>query len=207
MSSFIHFYSFNLHCVNCLLTTNCPLTTNSKMYQLSLIEYRKLFDTLYTSLCIFANKYLDNLDASKDVVQDVFIKVWERKIEFEDESTIKSYLYTSVKNKSIDYLRSKHYKKNENRTIEDIEKLNTEAFFLKEAVISETSSLIENAINTLPNRCAQVIRLSIKKFTNPQIAEELGISVNTVKTQKRLAYQKLRPLLKDYFILIAFIFD
>ena len=88
-----------------------------------------------------------------------------------------------------------------------MEKLETEPFFLREVVILETSSIIENAINTLPNKCAQIIKLSIKDFTNAQIAEELGISINTVKAQKKIAYKKLRPLLKDYFILIAFIFD
>lgn len=183
------------------------MATNNKMYQLSLKEYRKLFDTLFVSLCVFANKYLNNLDVSKDVVQDVFIKVWENKIEFKNENTIKSYLYTAVKNKSLDYLKSKRVKTTDNFSTTDIEKLDSKTYFLREVVIEETSSRIENAINTLPQRCAQIIRLSIKEFTNPQIAEELGISINTVKAQKRIAYKRLRPLLKDYFILIAFIFD
>lgn len=177
------------------------------MYQLSLKEYRKLFDSLFVSLCVFANKYVNNLDVSKDVVQDVFIKVWENKIEFKNEKTIKSYLYTAVKNKSLDHLKSKRVKTTENYSPSDIEKLDNKTYFLREVVIEETSSIIDNAINTLPFRCAQIIRLSIKEFTNPQIAEELGISINTVKAQKKIAYKRLRPLLKDYFILIAFIFD
>jgi RNA polymerase sigma-70 factor (ECF subfamily) len=147
------------------------------------------------------------LEVSKDIVQEVFIKIWEDKIEFQNENTIKSYLYTAVKNKSLDYLKSKYVKTTEHFSNSDMEKLETEPFFLREVVILETSSIIENAINTLPNKCAQIIKLSIKDFTNAQIAEELGISVNTVKTQKKIGYKRLKPLLKDYFILIAFIFE
>ncbi len=180
---------------------------NTNMYKLTLKEYKSLFDKLYTSLCLFANSYLKNLEVSKDIVQEVFIKIWEDKIEFQNENTIKSYLYTSVKNKSLDYLKSKYVKTTEHFSISEMEKLETEPFFLREMVILETSSIIENAINTLPNKCAQIIKLSIKDFTNAEIAEELGISVNTVKTQKKIGYKRLKPLLKDYFILIAFIFE
>ncbi len=180
---------------------------NTDMYKLTLKEYKSLFDKLYTSLCLFANSYLKNLEVSKDIVQEVFIKIWEDKIEFQNENTIKSYLYTAVKNKSLDYLKSKYVKTTEHFSISEMEKLETEPFFLREVVILETSSIIENAINTLPNKCAQIIKLSIKDFTNAEIAEELGISVNTVKTQKKIGYKRLKPLLKDYFILIAFIFE
>jgi len=177
------------------------------MYQLTVKEYKSLFDKLYVSLCLFANKYLDNLEASKDVVQEVFIKVWEDKVEFKNQDTIKSYLYTSVKNKSLDYLKSKRYKSTDHFSNKEMEKLETEPFFLREVVIIETSNIIENAINTLPNRCGQIIWLSIKGFTNSEIANELDISVNTVKTQKKIAYKRLKPLLRDHFILIAYIFN
>lgn len=177
------------------------------MYNLTLKEYKSLFDKLYTSLCLFANKYIDDIENSKDIVQDVFIKIWEDKIEFQNENNIKSYLYTSVKNKSLDYLKSKRFKTTDHLSIKDMEQLETEQFFLKEVVILETSSIIENAINSLPNRCAQIIRLCIKDFTNAEIAEELKITLNTVKTQKKIAYKRLKLILKDYFIIIAYIFD
>ncbi|GAA3582350.1 RNA polymerase sigma-70 factor [Snuella lapsa] len=177
------------------------------MYKLTLKEYEGLFNKLYTSLCLFSNKYVTDLEASKDIVQDVFVKVWEDKIEFKDDHAIKSYLYTSVKNKSLDYLKSKRYKSTDHFATNEMEKMEKRSFFLREVVIIETSTIIDKAINSLPRKCAQIIRLSIKEFTNIQIAEELGISINTVKTQKKIAYKKLKPLLKDYFILIAFIFD
>lgn len=177
------------------------------MYTLTLKEYKSLFDKLYTSLCLFANKYIENLEASKDIVQDVFVKIWEDKIEFHNENTIKSYLYTSVKNKSLDYLKSKPVKTTDYFSMGELVQLEAEPFFLREVVFLEASSIIENAINRLPKRCAQIIRLSIEDYTNSEIAEELGITMNTVKAQKKIAYKRLRGFLKNYFILIAFIFD
>jgi RNA polymerase sigma-70 factor (ECF subfamily) len=177
-------------------------------YQLSLKDYKTLFDELYKSLCLFSNKYIGDLDVSKDIVQDIFIKVWEDKIEFQSECKIKSYLYTSVKNKSLDYLKSKRYKSTEyNISLAQIEEMDTDAFFLREVVIVETRLIIENAIGALPKKCSKIIRLSIRNFTNLEIAKELGISINTVKAQKRIAYKRMKPLLKEHFVLIAFIFS
>ena len=177
------------------------------MYKLNLKEFRSLFDKLYIPLSLFANKYVDNLEVSKDIVQEVFIKIWEDQITFLNENATKSYLYTSVKNKSLDYLKSKQYKSTDNFSIVEMEKLESQPFFLREVVIMETSSIIEKAVNTLPKKCARIIHLSIKNLTNAEIAKELQISINTVKTQKKIAYKKLKPMLKDYFVLIAFIFD
>ncbi|AXP80761.1 RNA polymerase sigma factor [Mariniflexile rhizosphaerae] len=183
------------------------LNTHSEPYQLTLKEYKKTFDSLYTLLCLFANKYLNDIEASKDIVQVVFIKIWEDNIEFRSEENIKSYLYTSVKNKSLDYIKSKRVTSTEKLSSIKIEDMETEPFYLREVVVLETHSIVEKAIKTLPKKCAQIIRLSINNFTNPEIATELGISINTVKAQKKIAYKKLKPILKDYLILIAFVFD
>lgn len=174
---------------------------------MTLKEYESLFNRLYTSLCLFSNKFIDDLEISKDIVQDVFIKIWEDKIEFKNKNNLKSYLYTSVKNKSLDYLKSKRYKTTDNLSIRMIEELETEPFFLREVVILETSAIIDNAINTLPYRCAQIIRLCIRDFSNAEIAVELNITINTVKTQKKIAYKRLKPILQDYFIYIALLFN
>lgn len=176
------------------------------MYKLTLKEYKNVFNKQYSTLCLFSNKYVNNLDTSKDIVQELFIKIWEDKIEFQNEFAIKSYLYTAVKNKSIDYLKSKQFQSTQSIQLQDIEELEGEPFFLREVLISETSNIIEKSINTLPNKCAQIIKLSLQGLSNAEIADELGLSLNTIKTQKKIAYKRLKPLLKDSFFLIAFIF-
>jgi len=177
------------------------------MYQLTLKEYKNLFDTSYTTLCLFSNTYINNIETSKDVVQEVFIKIWENKVTFKNEHTIKSYLYTAVKNKSLDLLKSKRYKSTDHVSAEELEKLETEPFFLREVVILETSNIIEKAITTLPTKCAEIMKLSVQGYSNSEIATELGISINTVKTQKKIAYKKLKPLLKEYLLLLAYLFN
>ena len=172
-----------------------------KANQLSAKEYKALFNTYYTPLCLFSNKYMNNLDLSKDVVQDVFINVWKKKVVLRSEAEIKSFLYTAVKNKSLDYLKSKYQKTKSPHTLDDIKKMEKENFFYKEVVVTEASEILEKAINTLPVKCKKIIQLSLNGLSNKQIAEELSISLNTIKTQKRIAYTRLRPLLKDYFFL------
>lgn len=176
-------------------------------YELKLRDFNRLFSETYTPLCLFANKYLENLETSKDIVQDVFIKIWEDKVTFINETTIKSYLYTSVRNRSLDYLRSKSYRKTFPLNTKKMEELESETFFLREVVVVEASDIIENAINTLPKKCASIIRLSAKGLTNANIAEKLGLTINTIKTQKKIAYKRLKPILKEHFILIAFFFE
>lgn len=163
--------------------------------QLTLKSYKQLFESSYPQLCVFAYKYLNDFDTSKDFVQDVFIKVWEDKITFENENHATGFFYKAVKNKCLDYLKSKQYKVTERYELAKLETYETEAFFMSEAVVIETTVVIENALNTLPNKAAQVIRLSIKDYTNNEIAKQLSISVNTVKDHKKVAYRKLRGLL------------
>ncbi|AXP80848.1 RNA polymerase sigma factor [Mariniflexile rhizosphaerae] len=161
----------------------------------TLKDYNTLFKSLYPQLCVFAYKYLDNLEASKDVVQEVFIKVWEDKTTFQDESHTTGYFYKAVKNRCLNHLKSKRHLLTERYGQENPEIYETEEFLMSEAVVVETTVIIENAIKTLPAKAAQVIRLSIKDYTNDEIAKALSISVNTVKDHKKVAYRKLRKLL------------
>ncbi len=158
-------------------------------------SYKKLFENLYPQLCVFAYKYLNDLELSKDLVQEVFLKVWEDKITFQSENHETGFFYKAVKNKCLNYLKSKRYKATERYELTDLEDYDTEEFHISEAVVVETTAVIENAINTLPEKAAKVIRLSIEDYTNNEIANELSISVNTVKDHKKVAYRKLRNLL------------
>lgn len=162
-----------------------------------------MFDTFYTSLCIFSNKYIGNLDLCKDIVQEVFIKIWNEQLTFNDDNHLKAFLYTAVRNKSLDYIKSKEFKSKHSLKPEISETiLASNSYFEKQVLIEETSRLVNEAVNSLPYKCKKIIHLSLKGLENKQISEELSISLNTVKTQKRIAYQKLRPLLKGTYLFI-----
>ncbi len=165
-----------------------------KQFSLSYLQFKNLFNEMYPALCYFAYKYVNDVELSKDLVQDVFLKIWENKIKFEHPDKIKSFLYTSVKNKALDYLKSLHNKKMD-REKEPSKDIQSKMDFLMQITISETTRIIDSAVKTLPRRCSEVIQLSLKDYSNKEISEELSISINTVKVQKRIAYDKLRKIL------------
>ena len=176
---------------------------NRDRTEITLKKIEKLFDEFYPSLCWFANKYLNDFENSKDVVQEVFVKLWENKISYTTDQEIKSFLYVSVKNKSLNYLNSKRHRVTDNYPVTDMEELKSDDFLYGELLIIDTSALLKKAIEALPEKCREVISFSIQDYTNKEIAGELKISLNTVKTQKQIAYKKLRAamsLLNSFFI-------
>jgi len=166
--------------------------SKDQLHPMTLEGFKSLFDALYPSLCLFANKYLKDAETSKDIVQEVFIKVWEQKIPYPNFYAIKSFLYKSVKNRCLDFLKSKYHRSVSQSPDIDFDQMSTEAFFLTQLVIIDTYSQLETAIEQLPKNCERIIRLSLKAYTVKEIAEEMAISKNTVKSQKRIAYEKLR---------------
>ena len=170
---------------------------------LTLREFKGLFQSYYPSLCLFANSYLKDQEASKDAVQDVFIKIWEKRIEFENKNSAKAYLYKAVKNRCLDILKISHLKViNDTIEVESLEFVSEDSFFYKELMVIEISKAVEKAINSLHYKCAKIIDLRLKQYSNKEIADILSLSINTVKTQKKIAYQKLRPMLDKYYVFL-----
>lgn len=161
-------------------------------HPISIERYRALFDTLYPPLCLFAKKYLGDIESSKDAVQEVFIKIWEQKILYINFSAMKSLLYKSVRNKCLDILKSKNHKMKSQSSDIDEAILMTDDFYLTQLTLVETYSHLETAIKKLPLKSQRIIRLGLNAYSNQEIADELCITKNTVKSQKRIAYDKIR---------------
>lgn len=172
--------------------------STGKLHPKTTEGFKSLFDTLYPSLCLFANKYLHDMDMSKDIVQEVFIKIWNKKLSFKNHNAAKSYLYTSVKNHCLNYLKSKNYKMSRHATGIDIAKIQTDDYFIEEMLTIETYAQLHKAIKTLPEKAAKVIQLALNKYSTNDIAEELAVTTSTVRTQKSIAYKKLKVLLNQF---------
>lgn len=168
---------------------------NRNAHPNSLTGFKSLFETLYPSLCLFASKYLQDMDASKDIVQEVFVKVWEKPPQLKNQNAIKAYLYTMVKNHCLNYLNSNHVKQINKFSPITESSLKTEANVLAEITTVEIYSELYRAIECLPKKTAKVIQLSLKDYTTKEIAEELSITQSTVRTQKNRAYIKLKGIL------------
>lgn len=164
--------------------------------------FKTLFDMFFKSSCAFVNKYVYEVDTVQDIVQETFIKIWEQRGKYPDIVYFKSYLYKSLRNNSLYHLR-------DNKKAEDISTaLKDESEDLFKALITEeVHREIIQAIEKLPTERRKIIELSMRGLTHDEIAEDLNISVNTIKTQKRLAYDFLRKELKNLFPLLLFIIN
>jgi len=170
------------------------------------IAFETLFNRNYSNLVYFSFNIVKDKAEAEDIVQDAFIHYWNRKGEIaENMDAVKSFLYTTVKNASLNLLRhQKVIQKFANQLPELIEEKN----IINTIIQSEVYSKIHHAIESLPPGCQKISRLSyLDDKKNNEIAEELGISINTVKTQKQRAMYLLRQkFTAEIFSLFVLIF-
>ena len=168
-----------------------------KKFYITQTSFRQLFEKHFDPLCQFLACYTSDRATIEDVVQDVFVKMWEKRDEIQIES-VKTYLFTSARNRMLNYIRDG---KRQNTLLEqwvqsELEKKRGEECF----DIDEFSRRVEGAIEFLPDKCRKIFNLSKKKnLTYKQIAEQLDISVKTVETQMGIALRKIREQLSAYY--------
>ncbi|MNJ91433.1 ECF RNA polymerase sigma factor SigL [compost metagenome] len=167
-------------------------------------SFEELFKDNYAKLCHFAIQFLKDDDAAKDIVQEVFVTYWNM-----DErpahhtSSVNAFLYASVRNACLNKLRRQ---KLEHGFLNDQESDPSEdAVALNSMIRSEVLAELHKVITTLPDNCQKIFRMGyLEGLKNPQIAAELGLSINTVKTQKKRGLQLLKVRLNpDLFAIIS----
>ncbi|PKQ63913.1 hypothetical protein BZG02_07840 [Labilibaculum filiforme] len=160
--------------------------------------FNKIHQDMYHSLCLYGAKIIPEEDVVDDAVQEAFIALWDKRNSLDNIFRIKGYLYTVVRNKIITHIRLKKTVSIESTPIE-LEEEDFNEYILKE----EAYKLLRDAIANLPERTQLVINFKIGGYSNKEIAENLEISVNTVKTLQKAGYSKLRAQLKEnVFVLI-----
>jgi RNA polymerase sigma-70 factor, ECF subfamily len=170
-----------------------------------LLRYEELFRAHFTALCYFARKYIPDHDASKEIVHTVFVNIWEKKEEFDFDKPAKSYLFTAVYNRCMNYIRDqKKFVAHDDLSI--IKESADNILNNDHLEAAELESRIWNIINSLPEKCREIFilnRFEGNKYA--EIAEKLNISVKTVETQMSKALKTLRDHLVDYIHLILLI--
>jgi RNA polymerase sigma-70 factor (family 1) len=158
------------------------------------------------NMVFFSFNMIKDKREAEDIVQEAFLNYWNRKNEIsQDLTAIKSFLYTTVKNASLNLLRHQKVIKKFQDQLPQI--LIDDKSILNSIIQAEVISKIHNALESLPAGCQQISRMSyLDDKNNNEIALELGISVNTVKTQKQRAMQilrqKLTPEILSIFLLL-----
>lgn len=168
------------------------------------ISFRKLFKDNFAKLCVFASKFITDKTVCEDIVQDTFLKIWESENEtYASVLSLTAFMYKTVRNKSLNHI--KHLKIRDKYSSDTIKELESEQYFLKNVINEETNYLLYKAIQTLTPQCREVINMHLKGLKNKEIAEDLGLTVATVKTHKMAAYKQLRNDLRSVMILITLI--
>lgn len=165
--------------------------------------FELVFNYYYSGLVVYADQITKNTEISEDIVQSVFMKLWETRENIEIRS-FRSYFIQCVKNRCIDHLRSQKVKNRFDNRIPDADHLVMEDDLWTK---NELSELIDRAIEDLPPRCREIFWMSrYENFKIAEIAEKLDISKRTVETQISKALKTLRVKLVDYISLLIFYF-
>ena len=163
-----------------------------------------LFRRLYPQLCAFANKFLQDLDESEEVVQEVFYKIWKNRSNLDENQSIKSYLFTSVKNSCFSFLEHNKVKDKYAAILAlTYSEVKTSSQVHENYIANELEKDFSVALEKLPPDCRRIFELSrFEGLKYHEIAERLNISIKTVETQMSRALGKIRVQLKDYLVMI-----
>lgn len=159
--------------------------------------FEAVFHQFYGSLCIYATQILHDDEAAEEIVQDLFVRIWEKRHRIEIETSIKNYLYRSVKNLCLNHIKHNQI------VLAHVSHMmadQTDEAIPDSQLDEELLQRVENAIQALPDKRQEIFRLSREKgLKYREIADQLHISVKTVETQMGLAIKTLRDTLKDCF--------
>lgn len=156
--------------------------------------FRKLFDAYYKYLTVTAYRYLHEGEKAKDMAQDAFVELWNRRESLTITSGVKAYLRQAVVNKCLNYIkREKRIDFSENALLPETPTMSEAPDNLE---YEDTRKTIQDAIDTLPERCRIIFCMSrFDEKSHKEIAAELGISTKTIENQITRALKTLRSVL------------
>ena len=158
-----------------------------------LTTFESTFRNFYAPLCNFANKYLNDWDASEDAVQSSFLKIWNNWDTYINSSSQKSYIFRTTKNTVLDYLKKEDRKNKREKVYQELN--DSKEDILNEFVIK---SEIMKSLDKLKPKVRKIFLLNkIEGLTYPEIAQYLQISERTVEDNMARAFKALREDLKN----------
>lgn len=165
-------------------------------------SFEQLFHLYYNRLLRFSTTFHKDKAAAEDIVTDVFAKIWQQRASLTEIREPDVYLFTMVKNASLNYLRHNAKMKIIHIDEPEAEMCVEESFYYQPAKKIETKELYNNmqkAIENLPQQCRTIFNM-VKRdgLTCRKVAEILNLSPRTVETQIYIAVKKLQKEIQDY---------
>ncbi|MBN1416530.1 MAG: RNA polymerase sigma-70 factor [Bacteroidales bacterium] len=168
----------------------------------NIYAYELLFREYYKPLVVFALKYVKDLDTAREIVQEFFVRLYEKRGSLVIDTSLKSYLYRSVYNSCINHISYIEMRK---RHLKNIASQSDHEYTDHQIAMIELHNRIHTCIEKMPDRCRRIFRMNrFEGLKNEQIAEKLKISKRTVETQISKALKILRTKLSDYFPVMIF---
>lgn len=156
-----------------------------------------LYEKYNTPLRYFARRYLSDDESVSDIIQEVFVHLWEVRAIFKEEMAVKSYLYKTTKSFCLNQLR---HQKVRDKYAETVLQDDSEESFLEDLLETELFSMIFKVYNEIPGEaCKEVYRLSLQGLKHEEIADKMHIALNSVKKYKNRANHYMKERLKDFF--------
>ena len=167
--------------------------------------YRQLYDRYYDQLCMLAYQYVRENFLAESLVGDVIFHIWENKETLQIHTSLKAYLVKAVTNRCINHLEHMRVKRKSEQELALQLKERQQDYMsdfdypLAKLMALELEESLAKAVDSLPVECREVFRLSrMEELSYPEISDQLGISINTVKYHMKNALAQLREQLKEY---------
>jgi RNA polymerase sigma-70 factor (family 1) len=165
--------------------------------------YTEFFNAYYSLLCYFAAQLIRDKPAAEDIVKDTFIKLWQKHKDFESPQNVKAFLYITVRNASLNFLRHMAVRETAQKELRYLGKDREEAQVLNSMIKTEILNKVYWQIEKFPEKRRHIFKLAyLDGLKNEEIATKLDISVSTVKTQKARAILALRVHFKESLVLL-----
>ncbi len=175
-----------------------------KIQQKDIGTFERYYKEYYKSFFVMACKYLKNPTLAEEIINDVFMKIWEDGDKIAIEMSLKSYIYKAIINRSINAL-NKNKREYQNQT--EVSLIPDESYELRQIEENELKIRLYAAIDQLPDQCKKVFEMSrFDELKQQEIADKLGISIKTVKNHITIALKQISKSVERYLLLFILIF-
>lgn len=161
------------------------------------LAFKALFQKYYPSMCHFARQFLNDSELAEETVQELFVRIWEKREKLNIETSVKHYFFRSVRNQCLNQIQHQKIKQQYASKMKELshQEIDPDENYIEVDLLER----IEKSIDSLPVKRQEIFRLSREQgMKYKEIAEELNISIKTVEAQMGLALKHLRDELKDY---------